>query len=135
LGYVLFGFPPPLSISNSKGYVVAKVKVSIGAGGIGIVAWHILGPKWAAHTDGYDLNVDDCTIHNKEWVETLGVMTNTSDFRCVKGIWYAVADAIKIGWNQMGTQAKGFFVALLFSSPRAAAKCFAFMPGRALVRT
>jgi hypothetical protein len=30
-------------------------------------------------------------------------------------IWYAVADAIKIGWNQMGTQAKGFFVALLFS--------------------
>jgi hypothetical protein len=41
-------------------------------------------------------------------------MTNASDFRCVKGIWYALGDAIKMGWNQMGTQAKGFFVALLF---------------------
>ncbi|KAJ7828098.1 hypothetical protein B0H13DRAFT_1917230 [Mycena leptocephala] len=37
------------------------------------------------------------------------------DYRCVKGIWYSVPDAIKIGWNQMGTQAKGFFVTLLFS--------------------
>jgi hypothetical protein len=46
---------------------------------------------------------------------TLGAITNESDFICVIGIWYAVADAIKIGWNQMGTQAKGFFVALLFS--------------------
>jgi hypothetical protein len=39
-------------------------------------------------------------------------MTNASDFR---GIWYAVADAIKKGWNEMGTQVKGFFVTLLFS--------------------
>jgi hypothetical protein len=46
--------------------------------------------------------------------QSLGAMTNTSDFRCVKGISYAVADAIKIGWDQIGTQAKGFFVALLF---------------------
>jgi hypothetical protein len=46
---------------------------------------------------------------------TLGAMTNTSDFRCIKSIWYAVADAIKMDWNQMGTQAKGFFVTLLFS--------------------
>jgi hypothetical protein len=43
-------------------------------------------------------------------------MTNTSELRCIKGIWYTVANAIKIGWNQMETQAKGFFVALLFSS-------------------
>jgi hypothetical protein len=43
---------------------------------------------------------------------TLEAITNTSDSTCVKGI---VADAIQMGWNQMGTQAKGFFVALLFS--------------------
>jgi hypothetical protein len=59
-------------------------------------------------------------------------MTNTSDFTCVKVIWYAVADVIKIGWNQMGTQAKGFFVALLFSwvgaKQKGTKKPFIFVP-------
>ncbi|KAJ7853399.1 hypothetical protein B0H13DRAFT_1904126 [Mycena leptocephala] len=54
-------------------HVVDKVKASIGAGEIKIMAWNILGPKWAAHTDGYDLNVDDCTIHNKDWVEIVAI--------------------------------------------------------------
>ncbi|KAJ7853408.1 hypothetical protein B0H13DRAFT_2082702 [Mycena leptocephala] len=45
---------------------------------------------------------------------TLEAITNASDSTCVKGIQYTVADAIQVGWNQMGTQAKGFFVALLF---------------------
>ncbi|KAJ7874598.1 hypothetical protein B0H13DRAFT_1894501 [Mycena leptocephala] len=47
-------------------------------------------------------------------VMTLEAITNTSDLTCVKGIWYAVADAMQMWWNQMGNQAKGFFVALLF---------------------
>jgi hypothetical protein len=57
---------------------------------------------------------------------TLGAITNASDFRGVKGIWYAVADAIKKGWNQMETQAKGFFVTLLFSWGRQ--KPFTYVP-------
>jgi hypothetical protein len=61
--------PIILNIRKDMYYVVDKVKASIGAGEIKIMAWDILGPKWAAHTDGYDLNVDDCTIHNKDWVE------------------------------------------------------------------
>ncbi|KAF8215520.1 hypothetical protein K438DRAFT_2104673 [Mycena galopus ATCC 62051] len=53
--------------------VVDKVRVSVGAGEIKVMAWDNLGPRWAQHTGNYPLNIDDCTIHNKDWVEIIAI--------------------------------------------------------------
>ncbi|KAJ7819134.1 hypothetical protein B0H14DRAFT_3738112 [Mycena olivaceomarginata] len=67
-------------------YVVYKVKVNIGAAEIKALAWAQLGPKWVQYSHGYDLHVDDCTIHNKDWVEI--IPTRSPDVNAIADRFY-----------------------------------------------
>jgi hypothetical protein len=67
-------------------YVVDKVKVNIGAAEIKALAWAQLGPKWVQYSHGYDLCIDDCTIHNKDWVEI--IPTRSPDVNAIADRFY-----------------------------------------------
>ncbi|KAJ7835606.1 hypothetical protein B0H13DRAFT_2369254 [Mycena leptocephala] len=56
-------------------HVHDKIKVAIGAGEIKDLAWDSLWPKWVAHTGGYELDITQCTIHNKDWIEIVPIRT------------------------------------------------------------
>jgi hypothetical protein len=56
-------------------HVHDKIKVAIGAGEIKELAWDSLWPKWVAHTGGYELDITQCTIHNKDWIEIVPIRT------------------------------------------------------------
>ncbi|KAF7349119.1 hypothetical protein MVEN_01434100 [Mycena venus] len=67
-------------------HVHDKIKVSIRAGEIKELAWNSLWPKWDVHTGGYNLDITQCTIYNKDWVEI--VPNRTPDVKAIADCFY-----------------------------------------------
>ncbi|KAJ7839672.1 hypothetical protein B0H13DRAFT_1911125 [Mycena leptocephala] len=75
-----------------------------------------IGIIWEGGGDGGDDNIY-CAPANAVWTAAAAAAGGICGVPAVsEGADHVpLADSIQMGWNQMGTQAKGFFVALLFS--------------------